>query len=572
MRPQSGISPERRLASLKDKLEKNDFVRLIEAHNGLSGLIGENTKIEEDGRTVEFDGFWESSFTDTGSKGMPDAGIVGFDSRIDTIEQILNVTEKPMIVDGDTGRSPAEFEHFVCRLERLGVSGVIIEDKAFPKRNSLDPSAKQTQEEPEEFSTKIRRGEDVKMNEKFMIIARIESLIAGVGVEDALSRAESYIEAGADGIMIHSKKNDPQEILEFAERYEEKCQNLERRPPLVAVPTTYNLIEDRELSDHGFDIIIHANHLLRSAHKAMKEVSETILLNNRSFEADSMCSPTSEIFEKVGFDWIKTQDRKYSKRQKLSVIIPAAGKDLEFEGNPKALIEVDGKSIIERQLEVVRKSGIRDVSVVRGYESEKFDPGDFDVDYYENPKYEEKHSLHSLFRARGDMEDGFVLVFSDILFNEEIFENLLESDEDIVLLVDESYRYHKDDLKKDLDLVVSKRKRSSYHRELQPTSLVEITSVGKKIDKNHSDYEFVGLAYFSERGAEILKKVYDDCRENHEGGFHESKSFDQASITDIIQEIIDRGFTVYGQEAYKGWMEIHDREDKEKAEEMVKSL
>lgn len=568
----SRIQPSERLSSLKSKLDGNGFVRLIEAHNGLSGLIGGNVKVEKNGGIIEFDGFWESSFTDAGSRGLPDAGIIGFDSRLRTIEQIFDVTEKPMIVDGDTGRTSAEFEHLVSRLEKLGVSGVVIEDKTFPKRCSLDSSARQSLEDVSEFSTKIKRGEDVKIHDEFMIIARIESLIAGVGMEDALTRAESYIQAGADGIMIHSKKSDPREVLEFSDLYEEKCRDIGKRVPLVAVPTTYNLIKDQELVEHGFNIIIHANHLLRSAHKAMREVSETILLNDRSFEADPICSPVLDIFEDVGFEWIKTQDRKYSKTQKLSVIIPAAGKDLTFKGMPKALIEINGKPIIKRQLEIIRKTGIRNVSVVRGYKSEKFDSKKYSLNYYENPEYEEKHSLHSLFCARKSMKDGFILVFSDILFNQEIFQNLVESKEDIVLLLDESYRYHKEDLEKDLDLVVGKKKRSPYHRELQPTSLVEVTGIGKKINKDRSDYEFIGIAYFSERGAEILEKVYDDCSENHEEKFHESESFDQAAITDIIQEIIDRGFTVYGQEVYKGWMEIHEKEDEEKARGMLNAL
>jgi len=174
------ITPGKRLRLLKRSIEQKGFARIIEIHNGLSALIGETTQISYNGEIIEYDGLWESSFTDSASKGMPDAEIIGYDSRIHTIEEILSVTTKPIIVDGDTGGSPIQFEYFVSRLERLGVSAVIIEDKDFPKRNSLDASAKQTLENPEEFANKIHRGKDVCITDAFMIIARIESLIAGV--------------------------------------------------------------------------------------------------------------------------------------------------------------------------------------------------------------------------------------------------------------------------------------------------------------------------------------------------------------------------------------------------------
>jgi len=282
---ETSISPDKRRASLKKLIKKKRFVRIIEVHNGLSALIGQKAQVKQKKDVIEFDGFWESSLTDTASKGMPDAEIIGYESRLHTIDEILNVTTKPIIIDGDTGGSPSQFEYLVKKLERLGVSAVIIEDKVFPKRNSLDPTAKQTLEDPDKFSEKIQRGNDVKISKDFMIIARIESLIAGIGIEDALKRAEKYIKAGVNGIMIHSKKSEPDDILTFAKEYEKLCKKLKKRPPLVSVPTTYNLITDQELAKHGFNIVIHANHLLRSAHKAMKETAETILLSDRNIES-----------------------------------------------------------------------------------------------------------------------------------------------------------------------------------------------------------------------------------------------------------------------------------------------
>ena len=568
---EKGVSADKRRRALLKKIKSKGFVRIIEVHDGLSALIGQRAQAKQKNKIIEYDGFWESSFTDTASKGMPDAEIVGYESRLQTIDEILNVTSKPLIVDGDTGGSPSQFEFLVKKLERLGVSAVIIEDKVFPKRNSLDPSARQTLEDPERFAQKVQRGNDVKISNDFMIIARIESLIAGTGLEDALIRAEKYIKAGVDGIMIHSKEDTPEGVLLFAKEYKKLCKKIGKRPPLVSVPTTYNLITDQELADHGFNIIIHANHLLRSAHKAMKQTAETILLNDRNFEAEPLCSSVQEIFKEVGFEWIKAQDRKYSKEQKISVIIPAAGKDPVFKEKPKALIDICGKTILERQLESIRKIGLRNIVVIRGFKGEMINQKN--IIYYENPDYEKKHSLHSLFTARKSMDNGFILIYSDILFNEEILRSLMQTEGDIVLIVDNSYRYHKHDIDKKLDLVISKTKPSSYYRTLQPSKMLEIKRIGKNIEKKDADYEFIGIAYFSEKGAEILKKVYDDCKnKNIKDNFHEAISFEKAGITDIIQEIIDRGFTVNGLEVYKGWIEIHNRKDKEIAEEMISTL
>jgi len=566
-----GISPDMRRGLLRKKIKDKGFIRLIEVHNGLSALVGEKASVKQNNKTIEFDGFWESSLTDTASKGIPDAEIIGHESRLHTIDEILNVTTKPIIVDGDTGGSPSQFEFLVKKLERLGASAVIIEDKVFPKRNSLDGSAKQTLEDPEKFAQKIKRGKDAKISDDFMIIARIESLIAGVGLEDALKRAEKYIDAGVDGIMIHSKKNTPDDILSFADEYNKITTKMNRRPPLVSVPTTYNLIKDQELADHGFNVVIHANHLLRSAHKSMIETANMILLNDRNFEAEPLCSPVQDIFKEVGFDHIKEQDRKYSKEQKIDVIIPAAGKDPIFKDKPKSLIKISGKTILERQIENIKKTGLTNISLIKGY---KGDGINFEnIKYYENKEFEDKHSLHSLMKARNSMDNGFILIYSDILFNDEILKKLIQTESDIVLLVDNSYTYHKHEIDKKLDLIITKTKPSSFYRTLQPQTMTQIECIGKNIDKNNADYEFIGIAYFSDKGAEILKKVFDDCEKKYKNKpFHESSSFKKAGVTDIIQEIIDRGFVVNALKVYKGWMEIHKKEDVKIASDMIKEI
>ena len=313
------VTPSERVSALKQCIDRKGVARILEAHNGLSGILAENARVKQNGKTLEFDGLWESSLTDSASKGMPDASIVGFDSRIQTIDEILNVTSKPIIVDGDTGGEPAQFEYLVQHLERLGVSAVIIEDKIYPKRNSLDAAANHDLEDPVSFAEKIQAGKEVALSADFMIISRLESLISGAGVADALDRAEQYIRAGTDGVMIHSNKSDPREILEFADGYKGLCSRLGRRPVLVSVPTTYNTLSDAELVDNGFNIIIHANHMLRAAYKAMEEVAATILAGGSSLAADPVCAPVSDIFTSVGHDRITRKDReRTTSRQHLT--------------------------------------------------------------------------------------------------------------------------------------------------------------------------------------------------------------------------------------------------------------
>ena len=291
-----GTTPEIRMQRLKRLLEVKPIVRLIEAHNGLTGLIVENLKYEKGNIPKEFDGMWLSSLTDSTAKGKPDIEAVDVTARMQTLNDIVEVTTKPIIYDGDTGGRAEHFVFTVKTLERLGVSAVVIEDKIGLKKNSLfGTDVEQLQDTPENFSLKISAGKRSQITKDFMIIARVESLIAGKGIEDALMRAKAYIEAGADGIMIHSKEKKPDEILKFCEEYKK----FEARVPLVAVPSTYNIITEKELTEAGVSIVIYANQLLRSAYPAMIDTAISILENERSFEADNKMMPISEILNLI---------------------------------------------------------------------------------------------------------------------------------------------------------------------------------------------------------------------------------------------------------------------------------
>ena len=287
-----GTTPEIRMKRLRRLIEVKDIVRVIEAHSGLTGLIVEHTKVKVENQVREFDGMWASSLTDSTAKGKPDIEAVDLTSRLANINDILEVTTKPIIFDGDTGGKTEHFVFTVKSLERLGVSAIIIEDKVGLKKNSLfGTDVPQTQDSIENFCRKISTGKSAQVTDDFMIIARVESLILKKGMQDAVDRAKAYLEAGADGIMIHSKEKSPDEILQFCKKYQE----FPNRGPLVAVPSSYNEIYEKELADAGVNIVIYANQLLRSAYTEMVATAKSILEHSRSYESGDHSMPIKEI-------------------------------------------------------------------------------------------------------------------------------------------------------------------------------------------------------------------------------------------------------------------------------------
>ncbi|MEJ2555342.1 MAG: phosphoenolpyruvate mutase [Anaerolineae bacterium] len=287
-----GTTPEIRMRRFRRLLATKPIVRALEVHNGLTALIVENTQLQENGNIKEFDAMWLSSLTDSTARGKPDIGYVSLTSRVNTIQDILECTTKPLILDGDNGGVPEHFVFAVRTLERLGVSAVIIEDKIGLKRNSLfGTDVEQTQDDMNAFAYKIAQGKKAQVTEDFAIIARIESLILKRGVEDALLRAQTYIDAGADAIMIHSKEKDPSEVFEFCHEYAK----FEGKVPLVAVPTTYCRVTERQLIDAGVQVVIYANHLLRSAYPNMIRTAESILRHSRALEAEEFCIPIKDV-------------------------------------------------------------------------------------------------------------------------------------------------------------------------------------------------------------------------------------------------------------------------------------
>lgn len=295
---EASIENDIRRARLSELLASGKTVRFMEAHSPISALLVEKIAVRDEnaGAVCQFDGFWSSSLTDSTLLGLPDIEILDLSTRINAINQIFEVTRKPLIMDGDTGGQPEHLARHVRTMERAGISAVIIEDKTGLKKNSLfGNDVKQEQDDVQAFCRKIESGKSAQFSPDFMLIARIESLILEKGMTDALMRAREYVSAGADGIMIHSRRSDPLEILEFARRFRDTAPTT----TLVCVPTSYNEIHFSVLEEAGFNIVIYANHLLRSSYKTMMEVARDVLRYGRTSEVEDRCLSVNEILNLI---------------------------------------------------------------------------------------------------------------------------------------------------------------------------------------------------------------------------------------------------------------------------------
>ena len=294
-----GSSPQNRISRLKRLILSKNIVRILESHNSLTGLIIENLKIRKNKKDIEFDGMWSSSLTDSATKGLPDNSSLSFSARITSLNDIMDVTTKPLIFDADNGGQIEHLPYLIRSLERSGVSAIIMEDKIGLKKNSLFKNQSGTkQDKPHLFANKIKKICSMRQSNNFMVIARIESFILGKGLNDALKRAEIYSKSGADAILIHSKKKSPSEIFSFAKKFKKSKNYI----PLVSVPSTYSKVYEQDLIKNGFKLVIYANQLLRAAYPAMQIAAKSILEKSRAFEIDKKIIPIKNIINLIKND------------------------------------------------------------------------------------------------------------------------------------------------------------------------------------------------------------------------------------------------------------------------------
>lgn len=545
---------------LRELFQSKSILRIAGAHNGLGAKL-----IERNG----FDGIWASGLEISTSHGVPDANILTMTEYLDAASVINQATTLPVICDCDTGYGNAmNVIHMVKKYEAAGLAAVVIEDKQFPKVNSFVPG-RQDLAPMEEFVGKIEAAKNAQKNPDFMVFARVEALIAGWGMEEALRRAAAYAEAGADGIVIHSKASTPDEVYTFAKRWKGSI-------PLVVIPTTYYTITADEFAMNGFKMVIYANHGLRASMRAMDEVFRSIDKTGSTAAVEDKITPMKEVFQIQGMVDMKEDEKRFEKREVIQAVIPAAGDHRPqsslgslLSERPLCMIEMGGKTLLDHQADLLRSCGVNDIYVVGGYRSEKIKCEGANLLY--NPDFKTSGNAQSVMLAQEVFKRKCVMVYSDIIFDRQILEHLLDSPHAITLVIDRAYQtlpYRE----KKLDLVIAEDPaKGTNGRNLHLNTLKPVTRVGRGIDKSKANYEFIGMAFFREEGLRELKAAWGEALKKFKGrAFYEAPSVEQADFNDLIQYVIDRKFPVYGMEIEHGWSEIHSLEDYERVNAHLK--
>jgi len=545
---------EQRTTALRRLLAGDRPVLVAGAHDGLSSRI-----VEEAG----FDGIWASGFEISASHGVPDANVLTMSENLDTARFIVKATSLPVIADCDTGYGNAvNAIRTVQDYEAAGIAAVCIEDNIFPKRCSFYSGVKRELVSLEEHAGKIRACKEYQQDEDFVVIARTEALIAGWGIEEALERTHAYAEAGADLILIHSKAKTPDEILEF-------CSRWSGRVPLVTVPTTYATITASELFAAGSRMVIYANHGLRSAIPAMQEALAKIRKAERANAADSLIVPLTEVYRLVGVPELREEESAYLPKSAPPTrgIILAAGShsalgDLVAD-RPKCLIEIRGRSILERQMETLSQVGVSDVALVRGYRKDQLP--EKGPRYVDNDEYADTGELYSLHAAREELTGDVLILYGDLIFDETCVDRLLHCRKDISILVDRSFRDEPAGIRPAVsapDFVMENDPPPSARRAIPSREPGAAIRVGGDLTREDAHAECVGMLRLSKAGAETVRGLLEELAA---GGwdqpFHGAPSAREAGLPHLLQELIDRGEEVATVEIYKGWLEIDSLED-----------
>lgn len=555
--------PTSKTRQFRELMARPGPIVIVGAHNGISARIGEE---------AGFDGLWASGFEISASYAVPDANILTMADNLHAAKMMNDVTDVPVVADCDNGYGNAiNVIRCVEEYERAGIAAICIEDNIFPKRCSFYAGVKRELSDVEEHAAKVRAAKATQRDRDFVVIARTEALIAGWGMEEALVRGRAYADAGADMVLIHSKSKDPNEVLTFAKMWD--------RPgtPLVCVPTIYRSTKVDELAAAGFKLIIMANHAMRSSIKAMTETLQTLRREGYTGSVDDKVVPLERVYQLVGVDKMKREETAFlpSGSPGITAVILAAGQSQGLmpltEEQPKAMLDIKGKSILERQVDVLNACGVKDIAVVRGYKKESIKLPN--LRYYDNDEYATTSEVHSLFRAGKELGGPFLFLYGDILFERGHLEKLLKSPADISILVDRAWseNVRPSDARGVPDLVALKDAQESGYRFVGAEAPHAVARVGRNLAPKEAHGEFVGMALFTPKGARALNDCYHQLAESKPGGgFHEAASLRQANLTDLLQELVDRGHEVAAIDVYKGWLEIDTFEDYRRAWALLK--
>jgi len=527
------------------------------AHNALGAKL-----IEQAG----FDAVWSSGFEIATAHGVPDANILTMTENLDAATNINAATQLPVICDCDTGFGNAvNAMHMVRKYEAAGLAAVVIEDKRFPKVNSFIPG-RQELASIEEFTAKIEAMKTTRSSpDGILIFARIEALIAGWGIDEALRRAEAYEKAGADGIVIHSKAQTSAEIFSFAKKWKGSV-------PLVAIPTTYPQVTAEELLREGFKMVIYANQGLRAAVRAAQETLSRIQKEGTTRNVEGRIASMDELFRLQGMHTYQEQEKLYSNDgENITAVIPAAA-DHKFQpelssllqDQPLCMIKIGNKSLLERQKEILKSVGVREFIAVVGYKKEKIqrELPRLGIIPVENPSYDRFGSAYSVIRGISSSKGvghRFLVAYSDIIFDPQIPRTLIQSPFPVTLVIDKGFRDLPERAKK-LDLVITDESLDPRSRRMEFGNFKKIRHIGKEISQKDAQYEFIGMMLLSNEGALSLTNAWRDA-EKENGKFHEAPNGKSASMTDLLQRMIEKGADVRGLVIEHGWSEIYSLED-----------
>ena len=550
---------------LQTLLKRSGPALILGAHDALSAKLAEE---------AGFDAIWASGFCISAVNALPDANILTMSETLDAVRRMSDAVNIPVLADCDNGFGNAiNVMRTVAEYERAGAAGICIEDNIFPKRCSFYAGVQRELVSIEEHARKIQAAKAARRDPDFVIIARTEAFIAGWGKQEALSRAHAYADAGADAILIHSKASTfDEELKDFAASWDGAC-------PLVSVPTTYASVTAQDLAAAGFQLVIFANQTLRAAVTAMRQALATLRREERPAAVDEQIVTLPEIYDLVGVPDLQANEKKFlvPGGHDVTAIIIAAGFEEGLlpliEDRPKAMLEIKGKTLLERQIQALNECGVKDIVVVRGYQKEQIDLPN--IRYYDNDRFRDTGELTSLFMADSEMSDRFLFLYSDILFDPSILEKLLKSRADISIVVDRAWNDHertqKEQRTKKPDLVVTPQPPQTGYRYLPTAEAIPLARIGRQLPLDEADGEFVGMAMFSAAGAQTLCTVYQQAQtRDFPRGFHEAGSLETAAFTDILQELVDQQHEVACVDIYKGWLEIDTFEDYRRAWAKIK--
>ncbi len=546
-------------SKLKSLFQRPGIIKVVGAHDALSAKL-----IERAG----FDAVWGSGFGISAAlKCIPDASFITLTEQVGVERNMAEAITIPIIADCDTGYGNAlNVMRTVNDHERAGIAAICIEDSVFPKRCSFYAGVRRELVSIDEHCGKIQAAKASQQVPDFMVIARTEALIAGWGKEEALKRIHAYVKAGADAILIHSKAPTFDELREVA-------QTCEGRIPLVAVPTTYGDVTTQELEEAGFKMVIFANQALRSAIRSMREALNHLMEKGMPHAVKDEIVTLDEVYDLVGVPQMKEDERRFlpPDGERITTIIAAAGFEKPLlpliQDKPKCLLDIKGKTILERQVGTLNECNIKEIALVRGYKKESITLPN--IRYYDNDRYEETGDLFSFFCAENEMKGRCLLLYGDIIFDTTLLQKLLKSPADISLVVDLAWHDQQKPfthLPLKPDLVQMESPPGKSYRYVDSGEGSRIIKIGRDLSHEEAHGEFIGLVMFSEQGINTFKQIYKDVSPNARSKrLHESGLVEQASLKDLIQALIDQGQKVQCVPTYKGWMEVDSFEDYQKA-------